>query len=247
MEMAENGTTVGNRERQLARLRERYPDKSFEDDESIYGQIGEDYDTYERELEDYRGREKALADMLATDPRSADILVGIHRGEDPVVGLVRNYGIEIKDVLDNPEMQDKIAEAQKDYVERVSRDKQLEEEYDKNMQATYETLRRYQESRGLSDDEIDRLVDFLLGVIRDGIMGKFSEETLDMASKALSYDSDIAVASEEGRITGRNEKITEKLRKANEGDGMAMLGGKNGNGVGGKRQQNMFDLANEAM
>ena len=247
MAIAENGTMVGNRERQLARLRERYPDKSFEDDESIYGQIGEDYDNYERELEDYRGREKALSDMLATDPRSADILVGIGRGEDPVIGLVRNYGMEIKDVLDDPEMQDKIAEAQKDYVERVSRDKQLEEEYDTNMQATYETLRRYQEARGLSDDEIDRLVDFLLGVIRDGIMGKFSEETLDMASKALNYDGAVAAASEEGRVTGRNEKIVEKLRKADEGDGTAVLGGKNNSGVGGMRQQNMFDLDNEAM
>ena len=40
---------ISKRDRQLGRLREKYPDKKFEDDEEIYGQIGEDYDNYEKD------------------------------------------------------------------------------------------------------------------------------------------------------------------------------------------------------
>lgn len=246
--MAENKEVRSRRDQQVERLRKKYPEKKFEDDEEIYGQISDDYDQYEQELEGYRGREKSLSDMFAADPRSAQFLTDMHNGRDPVVGLVRNFGVEIKDVLDDPKMQDKIAEANKEYVERVARSKKLDEEYDKNMDATLETLRQFQSERGMSDEEIDKVVDLLLGVVRDGVMGKFSRETLDMACKALNHDADVAAAGEEGEVAGRNAKITENLRKSAKGDGTAPLGGKNGRDSGAeRREKSMFDLANEAM
>lgn len=246
--MADNNEVKSRRERHIERLRKKYPEKKFEDDEEIYGQISDDYDQYEQELDGYRGREKSLSDMFAADPRSAQFLTDMHNGTDPVLGLVRNFGVEIKDVLDDPEMQDKIAEANKEYVERVANSKKLDDEYEKNMDATLETLRQFQAERGMSDEQIDQVVTFLLGVVRDGVMGKFSNETLDMACKALNYDADVAAAGEEGEVAGRNAKITEKLRKSKQGDGTAPLGGKNGQGASAPRKsESMFDLANEAM
>lgn len=246
--MADNNEVKSRRDQHLDRLRSKYPDKKFEDDEEIYGQISDDYDTYEAELEGYRGREKSLSDMFAADPRSAQFLTDMHNGNDPVLGLVRNFGVEIKDVLDDPEIQDKIAEANKEYVERIANSKKLDEEYEGNMDNTLETLRQFQTERGMSDEQIDQVITFLLGVVRDGVMGKFSTETLDMACKALNYDADVAAAGEEGEVAGRNAKITENLRKSNKGDGTAPLGGKNGQGANAPRKaQSMFDLANEAM
>lgn len=246
--MADNNEVKSRRDQQLERLRKKYPDKKFEDDEEIYGQISDDYDQYEQELEGYRGRDKSLSDMFAADPRSAQFLTDMHNGNDPVLGLVRNFGMEIKDVLDDPEMQDKIAEANKEYVERIAKSKKLDEEYEKNMDATFETLRQFQAERGMSDEQIDQVVDFLLGIVRDGVMGKFSVETLDMACKALNYEADVAAAGEEGEVAGRNAKITENLRKSNKGDGTAPLNGKNGQGSNAPRKsQSMFDLASEAM
>lgn len=246
--MADNNEVKSRRDQHLDRLRSKYPDKKFEDDEEIYGQISDDYDTYEAELEGLRGREKLLSDMFAADPRSAQFLTDMHNGNDPVLGLVRNFGVEIKDVLDDPEMQDRIAEANKEYVERIANSKKLDEEYEKNMDNTLDTLRQFQAERGMSDEQIDQVVDFLLGVVRDGVMGKFSTETLNMACKALNYDADVAAAGEEGEVAGRNAKITEKLRKSNKGDGIAPLGGKNGQGHSSSPQKNqsIFDLAAEA-
>lgn len=246
--MADTDVVKSRREQHLERLRKKYPEKKFEDDEEIYGQISDDYDDYEAELEGYRGREKSLSDMFAADPRSAQFLTDMHNGNDPFVGLVRNFGVDIKDVLDDPEMQEKIAEANKEYVERVANSKKLDEEYERNMEMTLETLRQFQSERGMSDEQIDKVVELLLGIVRDGVMGKFSTETLDMACKALNYDADVAAAGEEGEIAGRNAKITENLRKSKQGDGTAPLGGKNGQGAGAERRpQSMFDLASEAM
>lgn len=246
--MADTNEVKSRRDQHLERLRKKYPEKKFEDDEEIYGQISDDYDNYEAELEGYRARDKSLSDMFAADPRSAQFLTDMHNGIDPVISLVRNFGVEIKDVLDDPEMQDKIAEANKDYVERVAKSKKLDEEYEKNMGTTLETLRQFQSERGMSDEQIDKLYELLLGIVRDGVMGKFSTETLDMASKALNYDADVATAGEEGEIAGRNAKIVEKLRKSKKGDGTAPIGGKNGQGAAPTRkEQSMFDLAKEAM
>ena len=85
--------------------------------------------------------------MFAADPRSAQFLTDMHNGNDPVLGLVRNFGVEIKDVLDDPEMQDRIAEANKEYVERIANSKKLDEEYEKNMDNTLDTLRQFQAER----------------------------------------------------------------------------------------------------
>lgn len=244
--MADNEQFKTKREAQIERLRNKYPDKKFEDDDEIYGQISDDYDQYDRELGEYRDREKTLSDMFSADPRSAQFLSDMHKGEDPVLGLVRNFGVEIKDVLDNPEMQDKIAEANREYVERVAKSKELDEEYERNIAVTLEMLRRYQQERGMTDEQIDAVIDALLRIVRDGVMGKFDVDTLDMMVKAIDHDADVDIAAEEGRIAGRNDKIVESLRKSNMGDGVSPLGGKNGS-PSQRRESNMFDLANEAM
>lgn len=246
--VADKEEVKSRRDQHLERLRKKYPEKKFEDDEEIYGTISDDYDQYEQELGGYRDREKTLSDMFAADERSAQFLNDWRNGQDPVVGLVRTFGMEIKDVLDNPEMQDKIAEANKEYVERIAKSKKLDEEYDKNMDVTLDTLRQFQAERGMSDEQIDAVMDFLLGVVKDGVMGKFSAETLDMACKAINHDEDVANASEEGEVAGRNSKIVEQHRKNNKGDGTAPLNGKNGQAGGGgaPKGQSIFDLASEA-
>lgn len=244
--MADNNGVKSRRDQQLERLRKKYPDKKFEDDEEIYGQIYDDYDQYEQDLSGYKDREKAMSDMFAADPRSAQFLADMHNGNDPYVGLVKNFGIEIQDVLDDPEMQEKIAEANREYVERVAKSKELDEEYERNMAVTLETLRRYQQEHGMTDEQIDAVIDALLRIVRDGVMGKFDVDTLDMMVKAIDHDADVDIAAEEGRIAGRNDKIVESLRKSNMGDGVSPLGGKNGY-PSQRRESNMFDLANEAM
>lgn len=245
--MADNNIVKSRRDQHIERLRKKYPDKKFEDEEEIYGQISDDYDQYEQELEGYKGREKSLSDMFAADPRSAQFLTDMHNGNDPILGLVRNFGMEIKDVLDDPEMQEKIAEANKDFVERTAKSKKLDEEYETNMDTSLETMRQFQVENNLEDAQMDAIAAHLLTIAGDVVMGKFTRDSLELARKALNYDIDVAAAGEEGEIAGRNTRIVEDLRKSKKGDGIAPLGGKNREGGAPKKSQTMFDLANEAM
>lgn len=244
--MAENETVTSNRERTLGRLRERYPERTFDDDEAAYGQIYDDYEQYEQELGGYRDREQKLYDAIGHDPRTAQFLADMSSGGSPWSSYIRIFGPELKDSIDDPETAEKIAEAEAEYVARVAENNRLEEEYKRNMEGTLEMLGRYREERGLGEEQVDAILAVLRGIIRDGIQGKVSAETLDMVSKAMSHDADVAAAAEEGEVAGRNAKISEQLRRGSQGDGVASLAGKNG-GESGRGRGNMFDLASEAM
>lgn len=238
---------LSKKEAQLKRLREKYPDKAFADDEEIYGQIGDDIDQYEKDLGEYRDREKSLSDMFAADPRSAQFLTDMYKGNSPWASYIRIFGSELKDTLDDPATIEQIKEAEKEYVERVARNRELDAEYDANIEQTKEMLRNYQAERGMSDEEIDNVFAVLIGIVRDGIMGKFLPETLDMIVKAINHDTDVEAAALEGEVAGRNAKITEKLRKSREGDGTQPLGSQNNQVVNRPMQGNIFDLAKQAM
>ena len=224
------------------RLKQRYPDKSFDDDEAMFGQISDDYDDYDNRIGQYQSREKALSDMFNSDPRSAHFLVNWHNGEDPVIGLVRQFGTDIKEAIDDPERQEEIAKANKEFVERVAKEKELEETYQKNISESLDTLASWQEENGLSDDEVDNVMEFLQTVITDGVLGKFTRESMDMALKAINHDADVADADYEGEVRGKNTRVEEKLRKRSKGDGTSSLEGMSGSS--NKPQPNLGALGN---
>lgn len=209
------------------RLSQRYPDKTWEDDEEMFGQINSDYDNYDSQLAGYQEREKKFSDMFTSDPRSARFLTEWRNGGDPVVLLVKQFGTDIKDAIDDPARQEEIAAANKQFVERVAKEKELEETYQQNLQQSLEMLNQYQQEKGLSDDAIDEAMSFIMGIIKDGIMGKFTAESLDMAIKALHHDADVQIAADDGEVKGRNAKIDEKLRKRSASDGVNAIAGAN--------------------
>ena len=108
-------------------------------------------------------------------------------------------------------------------------------EYNKNIEETRATVEKLQSEEGMSDEEVDAAMEFLITIMKDGILGKFSEESIRMALKAINHDADVDMAGQEGELRGKNAKISEKLRKGRRGDGTASLDGKNG-GSGTPRQ-----------
>lgn len=245
MASAENQANKSKRDMMSERLRSRYPDREFADDESMYGQISDDYDAYDKELSGYKEREKQLVDMFSSDPRSAQFLMNWRNGDDPVVSLVRQFGTDIKEALDDPARLEDIASANKEYLERVAKEKELEDEYQKNLAESLSYLEKFQSENGLSDEEVDRVMEHLIGVVKDGVMGKFTAETIDMAMKALNHDADVAAADHDAEVRGRNAQIDERVRKRNQGDGVPMLGGSNTTVRQGNRS--IFDEARGAV
>lgn len=246
--MAENKEVKSRRDQHLDRLRTKYPEKKFEDDEEIFGQISDDYDSFEAENGAMKEREKSLSNMFRENPQAAFILNDMRQGGDPVLSLVKRLGIEVRDVMDDPAMQDKLEAANKEYLERVARSKQLDEEYERNMDTTLtKTLPEYQQQNGLSDEQMDAIGAAWIQIIREGIMGILSPETITLIANALNHDADVANAQEEGEVAGRNAKIVEKMRNSRKGDGITNLNGRNGSpSRNANKPQSVFDLAREA-
>ena len=237
--MPDPETVKSKRDLALERLKGKYPEQAFEDDEQVFGRINDDFDQYDKEIAGYKDRESKFSDMFTSDPRSARLMMDWKDGKDPAIVLMRLYGQDIKDAIDDPEKQEAIAAANKEYMERVAKEKQYEDEYSANLEQSLSLLEKAQKEKGLSDEQIDDAMAWFIGVAKDAMIGKFSPETIEMIIKAQNYDNDVAQAGEEGEVRGKNTKVTETLRKPTRGDGTAQLDGKNG---GGRRKPPMPDM-----
>lgn len=247
MAEVENKQVKSKREAMLERLKKRYPDKEFADDEAIFGQISGEIDEIDKELAGYKEREKAFSDMFTSDPRSAQFVTDWRENGSPVVALVRRFGKDIKDVIEDPEWQEQVEEADKEFVARVAKAKELDELYEKNKEESIAVRDAFQAERGLTDEQVDAAIAFLKGVCNDMIIGKITAESLDMALKAINHDNDVEAANQEGLVQGKNTKVEEKLRKPKGGDGMPSLAGK-GNSPGQEKKKGLtiFDYAEAA-
>lgn len=222
--MAENENQKTKRELFAERLKSRYPDREFTDDEAMYGQAGEDYDAYENELSGYRERESKLEELFAKDPKNAQFLADMARGEDPWLVVIERLGTDgITELLNDPEKKAAYEEANKRYAERLAKEKAIEAEYDRNMEESQRVREELDAIHGVE------AVDAALGVIdqmtKDAIMGKVTKEAVEMAMKIVNRDADLANARSEGEIAGRNAKIEERMRRQQTGDGMPQMGG----------------------
>lgn len=245
--MAEEKQVKSRRDQFSERLKKKYPDREYADDEALFGQINDDYDEYDSKLSGYQERESKLTDMFTHDPRSAQFITDMAQGKDPWSSLINRIGIDgVKEMLDDPAKMDEFAASNKEYVEHMAKQKGLEEEWEKNMKTTLAMLENKQHELGLSDEQIDSAADLIKEITNDAVIGIIKPETLDMVLKALNHDADIAAASEEGEIRGKNAKVEAKLRKPNRGDGTPTLAGANNAPAPSRHKGSIFDIAAEA-
>lgn len=250
--MAENKTAEvpakSKRELLGDRLKKKYPDREFADDEALFGQVSDDYDDYDNQIGQYREREKALTDLFAKNPRSARFLTDMAKGEDPWISTVRRLGIDgITDIINNPDKQEEYAKANSEFVERLAREEELENEFQQNFAESMQNLERIQQERQLGDETVDAAMELVMRIANEAIVGKFTEETINMALNAINHDADVQNARTEGTVAGRNAKIDEKLRKPKQGDGMPSLGGSNNAPTNKeKKPLTVFDYAEAA-
>lgn len=229
------------------RLKKKYPDREFADDEALFGQINDDYDGYDAEIGQYKERESRLTDLFSKDPRSAQFVTDMAKGNDPWLSVIERLGIDgVTDLINDPSKKEAYAEANKKYVERLAKEKSLEDEYQKNITESLQLLEQIQQEQQLGDETIDAAMELLTKIAHEAVVGKFTAETINMALKAITHEADVENARTEGVAAGRNAKIDEKLRKPQAGDGTPNLAGSNNAPTRRSSQRSMFDLADEA-
>lgn len=245
--MAEEKQVKSRRDLFGERLKKKYPDREFADDEALFGQINDDYDAYDSQLSGYKERESKLTDMFTRDPQSAQFITDMAQGKDPWASLINRIGIDgVKEMLDDPAKMEEFSKSNKEYVDRMAKQKGLEEEWEKNMKTTLAMLEQKQQELGLSDEQIDQAADLIKEITNDAVIGIIKPETIDMVLKAINHDADIAAASEEGEIRGKNAKAEAKLRKPNRGDGTPTLAGANNAPAPSRQNGSIFEIADGA-
>lgn len=222
MEDIKNQSVKSKKDLTMERMKTRYPEENFEDEAVFYGKINDDFDAFDSELEGYKTREKTFSDMFTSDPRSATFLMSWKNGGDPVVELVRQFGSDgLKEMIDDPEKLEEIAQANREYLDKVAESKAFEEEYKQNLAASLEAI---SEVEG-DDAEIDEAITWLFKVGREASKGIVNPEDLKLAIKAITFDRATADAAYEGEVKGRNANIEEKLVQRAKGDGTVGLSG----------------------
>ena len=220
MENPANEPVKGKRDLYLESLKSRFPEKSFDSDDEIFAQAIEDNENNEKELAGFREREKGLSDMFKKDPRVARYFSGIRKGESPDIMLVRLYGKDIVDAANDPAKMEEIAAANKEFVDRLAEEERLENGYKENSAASLAALAE----SGISDDDIDKALEHLAKMSVDFVKGTITVDDVKMILNAINHDADVADATREGEVKGRNTRIVEKLRKQKAGDGIPNIG-----------------------
>lgn len=220
--------TPSRREALRQRLQERYPDDDFSDDEVVAGRVMDDYDDLQQRHDALQDDQDKLTSLFSKSPKVATFMQRWVDGGDPAVELVRIYGNdELRAALDDPEKQDALAEASKEYAERVAKDKEFEEKYQQNLSASLDEMDAFQKEKGLTDEEMDGLLAQMAQSATDFISGKITAEALGGVLKSKRYGADVATAEREGEVRGRNQKIDAKLKKKEAGDGVPELSSQN--------------------
>ena len=225
--MAKTDTQEVKSKRDLAleRLQSRHPDTQFADDEAIFGQIGDDYDDYDKRIAGYQEREKAFSGMFGSDPRTANFLMDWKNGKDPLVEFARRFG---KDALEDEAKLEEIAAANKEYLERMAENDRLEQQYQENIAKSLDLASEFEQENGLTEEQGNQVLDLISRISKDYITGVISKETMALALKAINHDTDVDDAGREGEARGANKKIVERLRKKARTDTVPAIQGQNG-------------------
>lgn len=227
MEDIENKDVKTKRQLLEERLRTKYPDKDFADEESLYGTVIDDFDDYDGRINKYNEVDSKMSEKFTNNPALGGLMVDVLGGKDPIVSVIERYGEDLREYLDDPDKREELAEANKKYVERVSKEKELEAEYERNLQESIKIADEVQSAGEYTDEQVNEAFNMILVDAQNAILGKIDATMLETKLKGLNHDVDVQEAAQEAEIRGKNTKIEAKKKSLKEEQGMpAVLQGK---------------------
>lgn len=225
------------RDRYRGRYSEAYPDMNLDDEEAFYGQANANLD----ELEGFRESNRQLGEAMDKAPILAGMVLAAKEGQNPYAYLVENLGpdMDIRDLAENPEFAAQMGEALKKFQEKQEKAQAKEKEIGENMTRSIQTLKEYQQEKGMSDEECVKMIaDFFGDYGEDGqpagkasfmqnaSNGIVTKGMWEALFNARHYDGDIASATEKARAQALNERVQNGIRDFGAGVPNLSAGGK---------------------
>lgn len=233
MDKTENQEVKKGRDKLRSRASQRFPDRKFVPDvtdvpegqqlDDLDEAISEMMDEQDARMKESSDKLEKLQQLMYSDPQSAEFISLWLETGDPRAALVEVFGDELSD-LGTEEGRKKFSGNLASWRERKARNDELNAQYDTNWNAFLEKLDLWGNAKGLDNEKKANVAMRLIDVYDKGLTNAYDESDMDMAYKALSYDKDVAVARQEGEVTGRNAKIQSQRRTRTPQDGMPPSG-----------------------
>lgn len=202
------------------------PDHKFEsaeDYQTAVKTLAEQFKEVRGDLESEVQANETMVKVFDQSPELVSVIRQMRQGKDFYEAL---YGVVDKDAVVPDKKSD--PEGYAKYV--IEREKQLESQrnqkqaFETNMKESQKEIDAFKSEAGLDDTGVDKVSEFLTGVINDLGQGKVTKQVMDMAYKAMNYDKDLAGAKEKGEIEGKN-KAAANYRRQRTGDGLPKMSG----------------------
>ena len=228
METTENQGVATYRDQLVERMRSRYPDRNFDSPNSPDSPDGlESPDSLEQsivetlaendrrlgELDELESKTNALSELLNNSVRASVFLNTLASTGDPSAAIYRAYGKEAHDAFVQGDASELIASIEADDQRRRSEDEAFEAEKAANLQASFDALDQWGDSKGLDEDQKVAVFMRFYNILSDALVGKYSPELFEMGWKADNYDTDVENARREGEVAGRNANIRAQTRR----------------------------------
>lgn len=201
-----------NRDLLAERMKERYPDQEYEDDDGLFGAAMGDLSSYEERLSKQDEVDNQLTEMFSKDANMASHFMDLMAGKNPLLSMIEKYGPQLRDALEDPAIAEELAEANTSYVDRLGKEKELEEAYEANIAKSIEEANALEEAGTYTSEQIDEAFQAILDDANRAIMGEVSAEMLEMRLKGANYDQDVEGAASEAEVRGKNEAIELKKK-----------------------------------
>ena len=240
-----------SREAFVARIKDRHPDLDETDEEGFYSAVNADYDEDDEdreELKKFREDDEKMRNIFQNDPRMANIFLGMARGENVLEYLIDNFGQDFLDAINDPENEEarqRIAEKQKQWVEKQAASRDLEAKAAENLDRALDAFDAVAEETGADDNAKEEAFKKFTEFQQRAIVNDIDEDMWRLFFNGVTHDADVEQASIEGEVRGRNAKISERLRGGSEKNPMDM-GGAAARNETPRRVSSIFDLAAEA-
>lgn len=192
------------------RMAEREPNLNLDDEDAYYGYM----DNMVTEYDDYRTSSDAMRKNMDHSPALAEMFMAA-RDEvsfDPVLWMVRNKGLDLDALRDDPEYAEKVTEAHNEWLAKRAKADEINEQAAANMPKSIEAIQAKAAELGLTDEQADEIVGEIYQMGNDLTLGIIPVNIFEMLAKGKTRDEDVEIAREEGIAEGLNTKVTDKLR-----------------------------------
>lgn len=229
-----------NKERLVAALKKKNPNKKYEDEEEIYGDAMSGYDEVRGRLTRFQEDDAKAMQLLSQNPDVQNFLAAVLNGGD--------FGTAMAQLPDYAKMSDTEKKSYDDERKRKLDERKSADERqalkNKTFRDSVEQIKLWSEENGISVEDVLGAIEFATKEIFDKLdSGNLDKDFIEMLFRLKNYDNDIKASKEAGILEGRNLASAETPKRRKEGDGLPTFQSSGGQQKGQPTADGRGDLA----